>query len=210
MKITKYDHSCFSLEKSGHTLLFDPVEYTHRLPDFFQLDAIIVTHLHQDHCQAEIIKRILNNHPQTPVFTTPDNLSNLSFAKVLDQNMANYGTFEALKYGDGAHCPIIPNQISPCQNLSLIVDNLFANPSDSYNIPQAGIKVLAVAIAAPWSSMEAASKLIERTKPQIVVPCHEAVLSDMGRGFYLACLKQISEQNGAKFCYLEHGESLEV
>ena len=82
MRLTKFDHSCFALEKSGHTIIFDPVEYGFSLPDFPILDAIIITHSHPDHCQTQVIQKLSSRHPQTPIFTTQDNsiLSLLSTA----------------------------------------------------------------------------------------------------------------------------------
>ncbi|MDR2063369.1 MAG: MBL fold metallo-hydrolase [Candidatus Nomurabacteria bacterium] len=58
MKITKYNHSCFYLEKDGRGLLFDPVEYTDELPAFDNIDAVVVTHLHGDHFQPEVLASV--------------------------------------------------------------------------------------------------------------------------------------------------------
>lgn len=63
MKITKLEHSGIALEKSGETLLCDPVEIQEKLPDFNNVVAIIITHKHGDHFQPEVIMKILAQNP---------------------------------------------------------------------------------------------------------------------------------------------------
>ena len=210
MRLTKFDHSCFALEKSGHTIIFDPVEYGFSLPDFPILDAIIITHSHPDHCQPQVIQKLSSRHPQAPIFTTQDNLAKIPSAQIFPSAPFKVGDFELAQYGDGKHSPVVPGQPSPCQNLAITVDRLFANPADSYNAPDFSPKILAIALAAPWASMSAIADLITATKPDLVIPCHEAVLSEMGQGFYESCLAQISHNCGADFLALHSGKSMEI
>ena len=210
MKIFKYDHSCFIVEQFGHFLVFDPVEYTTQLPDLPEIDAVIITHLHQDHCQIPILQKLLAQHPQTPIYTSSDNLISIDNVCTFDQSKLTLPNFNLDLYGTGEHEPLLPGQSAPCQNLSVIVDGLFANPADSYNSPKNPIPVLAVPIAAPWSDISKARQLIESANPKFIIPCHEAVLSEFGNQAYSSCLRQLAETAGAQFCQLSSGEYIEI
>ena len=49
MKLTKYEHACFSVEHDGMTLVVDPGNFT---TDFIAPEgviAVVITHEHSDH-----------------------------------------------------------------------------------------------------------------------------------------------------------------
>lgn len=78
MKITKLEHSGLAIKQNGKVLVFDPVEFTDQLPGFTGVVGIIITHLHNDHCQPDKIAEILKTNPNAKIFTTEDNAENLS------------------------------------------------------------------------------------------------------------------------------------
>lgn len=82
MKITKLEHSGIAFEKSGETLLCDPVEIQAKLPVFNNVVAIIITHEHGDHFQPEVVARILSQNPNAQIFTTADNSENFPQATI--------------------------------------------------------------------------------------------------------------------------------
>ena len=63
MKITKYNQSCLLIEAKEKRILIDPgnTEYTDdMLTDYWtNIDAILITHRHGDHCYTEIINKII-------------------------------------------------------------------------------------------------------------------------------------------------------
>ncbi len=68
MILTKYAQSCFLLEaegKSGRTrILIDPGSYVPKetVAAFRDIDVVLYTHIHNDHCYPEYLKTILNNN----------------------------------------------------------------------------------------------------------------------------------------------------
>lgn len=61
MKITKFPQSCLLIETKGKKILIDPgtLKYKEEYFDIWNnVDIILVTHKHSDHCNAEILGKI--------------------------------------------------------------------------------------------------------------------------------------------------------
>src|SRR5690349_7298031 len=63
MKVTKHEHACQVIEKSGSALIIDPGAFTLPLDDVTGVVAIVITHEHADHWTAEHIERIRQKNP---------------------------------------------------------------------------------------------------------------------------------------------------
>jgi L-ascorbate metabolism protein UlaG (beta-lactamase superfamily) len=64
MKITKYPQSCLLVETKGKKILIDPgtLKYKEEYFDVWNnVDIILITHKHPDHCNTEILEKISNN-----------------------------------------------------------------------------------------------------------------------------------------------------
>jgi L-ascorbate metabolism protein UlaG (beta-lactamase superfamily) len=64
MKITKYPQSCLLIENNDKKILIDPGVLLYEdsfLDDWKNVDLILITHKHGDHCNYEIIKNNLVN-----------------------------------------------------------------------------------------------------------------------------------------------------
>src|SRR5690606_16001750 len=65
MKLTKYEHACFTLEKDGEILIVDPGVFTTDLPSFENVAAIVVTHEHPDHFDPNSLAKIYDKNPDS-------------------------------------------------------------------------------------------------------------------------------------------------
>lgn len=64
MKITKYPQSCLLVETKGKKILIDPgtLKYKEEYFDVWNnVDIILITHKHPDHCNTEILEKMNNN-----------------------------------------------------------------------------------------------------------------------------------------------------
>lgn len=64
MKITKYPQSCLLVETKGKKILIDPgtLKYKEEYFDVWNnVDIILITHKHTDHCNTEILEKISDN-----------------------------------------------------------------------------------------------------------------------------------------------------
>ena len=61
MKITKFPQSCLLIETKGKKVLVDPGNLKYQ-EEYFKIwngvDAILITHKHQDHCYVEVLEKI--------------------------------------------------------------------------------------------------------------------------------------------------------
>ena len=209
MKITKLEHSGLAIEKNGKTLIFDPVEFTEKLPIFENVVAIIITHKHGDHLQPDKLAKILETNRNAKIFITPDAAEILPDAIIMKTgDSCEIGGFKLSFFGQN-HAEIIKGQI-PCDNFGVIVDDKIVNPGDSFDLPKATRpNILFVPLAAPWCKIAESVDFIKTAKPEIVIPFHDAVLSDFGRTVHENCLRSACDEIGTKFLSLAPNTSLD-
>ena len=64
MKITKFPQSCLLIETKGKKILIDPggLKYKNEYFDIWNnVDIILITHKHPDHCNTEVLEKIDSN-----------------------------------------------------------------------------------------------------------------------------------------------------
>lgn len=214
MKFTKLEHSGCVIENNGNSLICDPVEIKQKLPEMQNVLAIIITHQHGDHFQPAVLERILNDNPKAQVFVPQDFEASSIPSHPITQVTAgveyNLEDFN-LKFFGKDHASIIPGQV-PCANIGVVVNDVVANPGDSFDQP--GMidrpKLLLVPSAAPWLKIYESVEYIKATKPEIVVPVHNAILSEFGNGISNNWLKTICEEMDIRFAALLPGESIKI
>ena len=207
MKITKLEHSGIIVEKDEKRIVFDPVEFKERIPKLENVVAIIITHKHSDHLQPEIITRIRNDNPQAKIFTTNDVAPLIDGATIV-KGGDGIGVDEfRLDFFGKDHAAIVPGQI-PCENIGVVIDDEIVNPGDSFDYSNVGAKVLLVPISAPWLKIAESMDFVDRVKPQIVIPIHDALLSDLGKSISDNWMKKACDKAGAEYRDLSFGENV--
>lgn len=75
MKITRFAQSCLLVEANGKRILVDPgyIKYkeSYLKNEWSDIDIILITHKHTDHCHINAIKEIVKN-PKTKVYTSQE------------------------------------------------------------------------------------------------------------------------------------------
>jgi L-ascorbate metabolism protein UlaG (beta-lactamase superfamily) len=205
MKITKFEHSGFLIEKDGRGVLIDPVELTKKLPEFSDIDALIITHSHGDHFQPEVLERIRSANPDAVVFVTEDNLANIEGAEIVRSgDSRNAGAF-SLEFFGKDHAEIVDGEV-PCQNIGVMIDSTFATPGDSFDKPPADVEILAVPITAPWLKIRESMDYIRTVKPKIVAPTHDGLNSDFGNTVCDNWIRKGCEEVKVGYCDIHYGE----
>lgn len=184
MKITKFSHSCLSIEMDGAHFLIDPGYYT-ETPDVSELDAVLITHEHADHFEPEKLKAILAKNPEATVITHTSvgvKLDELGIPytsiapgekiEVKGIPIESYGTEHAIIYGT----------TSPCQNTGyLIAEKLFMPGDAFYDIPPKPVEVLALPTGGPWMKIAEAIDYAKAIKPKFAFPIHDAMYTESYR-----------------------------
>jgi L-ascorbate metabolism protein UlaG (beta-lactamase superfamily) len=68
-------------------------------------------------------------------------------------------------------------------NVAYLVDGLILHPGDSFTLPPAAtsVDVLLAPVGGPWLKLAEVIDYARAVRPRLVVPIHDALLSDVGR-----------------------------
>jgi len=211
MKITKHGHACLEVSNDSQTLIIDPGSYTEELTGLGDVVAVVITHKHDDHCDEAKIAKIKEANPDVQIFGTSEVAARLEGQKVTTVYHGDYyevGSFKLEFFGDMHQ--IIHRSIPLIQNTAVLVNGDLYYAGDSYTPPDQKVKVLACPTSAPWLKIGDVMDYIQEVKPAICFPTHNALLSQLGNDLNNSRVKQVTEENGGEFKYLEVGQSLEI
>lgn len=211
MKITKYEHACIVLEEQGKKLVIDPGGFTPEFGSLDNIEALVITHVHPDHFDAQHVKDIVSANPGVKIYTVQEVADELKGQNVIlaqPGEQAQSGMF-VLEFWGELHQPI--HKLAPRpHNTGVLVNDAFFYPGDSFTKPDKPVKLLAVPASAPWMSVSMAMDYILETKAERYIPTHNALLSEIGHISTNRWLETAATKNQAGFSYLQPGESMSL
>ena len=207
MKIIKLEHSCLIVEQGDRVLVIDPGVYSDSFAPNDNIDAVIVTHEHSDHFDLAKIQLIQRENPNARIFTTPKVAAQIPGAEIAAGKIQN-GAWQLEFFGHD-HAPILDNVV-PCENVGVVINNELVYPGDSFSMPPVQAKILALPVSAPWLKLGETVKYLAATKPEKIFPTHDVLLSQIGRDITYGLLRKTAAEIGAGFVDLQPGESLEI
>lgn len=175
MIITKFGHCCLLIEVKGVRILTDPGNYN-ETPMVEGIDAILITHEHQDHLHVEALQIILAKNPEAQI------ISHVGVGKILDgagityTPIADGETVEvrgvSIESSGTAHddLPVV------VQNTGFFIDKTLFYPGDSFHNPEKAVTILALPVAGPWMKLSEAIEYAKLIKPKVVFPVHDGML----------------------------------
>jgi len=184
MRLTKFQHACFVVEKDGNSVVVDPGNLTHDFIMPKHVAAVFITHAHPDHLDNQLVITILRANPKAILLA---NETILADYKNENTQVVSVGeTVDAggmrLKFVGGTHEPIDIAIPTP-PNMGVIIEDYLYYPGDSYFAPEQTITELLLPVSAPWLTIGKAMDLVRTLKPTNVFPTHDAMLSAEGQAF---------------------------
>ncbi|MET9228679.1 MBL fold metallo-hydrolase [Lentzea sp. NPDC003310] len=177
MQVVHFGHACVLLDTGTTRILIDPGTFSAGFEDLTDLDAVLVTHQHFDHVDAERLPALLEANPQAQLIVdegTAPSVENATVARPGD-------TFKigdtAVRVVGGQHAtihqdiPIVPNAAY------VVGDGAFYHPGDSLFVPDEDVDVLGLPAGAPWLKTGEAVDFLREVKPRVAVPIHEKTLA---------------------------------
>lgn len=182
MRLTKYEHACFTIEKGGQLLVIDPGNFTTDFAIPSNVIGIIITHAHSDHFDPDQLTAIYNNNPDSILIAHPSIVEKMPDHKSISvqaDDTITLGHFNLAFFG-GEHATIHPD-MPPLANLGVLIDSRLYYPGDSFVRPMVPVDTLALPVGAPWLKISETIDFLREVHPRFAFPTHDAVLSDIGK-----------------------------
>lgn len=223
MKITKYAQSCIRIDTKQTRILIDPgmVEYTPQLleTDWVNIDIILVTHKHMDHCNQEAINTIIErDHAKLYTSKEVEDTYQFENCQIVNENdtiSVNGIKIEVAKAVHGYLSGMHENGIEIMENIGFIIDDgktriyITSDTISFYNQYQCDV------ICAPFNGngltlgIVDGIDFIKHTKAKLVLPVHNKpprvdMIPDFSR------LSQALQKEDIHYKILEDYESFEI
>jgi len=213
MRFTKLGHSCVRLEKDGATLVIDPGIFSDAAAALRGANAVLVTHEHADHLDADPIRAALTADPSLTLWANPaitaqfgefgDQIHPVQHGEVL--SVAGFSV-----HVHGQDHALIHRDIPLVVNTGFLVEGDLFHPGDSFTVPDEPVRTLLLPISAPWLKAGEMIDYFRTVAPAQGYAIHDAILNDAGLGLMTRMMSVAAAPSGVPVSRLEPGTSLEL
>ncbi len=212
MTITKFGHCCILIEVKEKRILVDPGRFSTGQNQLTDIDIVLITHEHVDHCHTESVLQIAANNPDVIIVTNTSVATLLQSleieAHVIEgRDRANVADV-SLEAFDGEHVEIF-EEFGLVQNTGYLVEDHFFFPGDAYTVPNKQVKVLALPVSGPWCKIADAIRYALMVKPAVAFPVHDATLNEAGQAVTYPHFERELSKASIEFLVLESGVARE-
>jgi L-ascorbate metabolism protein UlaG (beta-lactamase superfamily) len=181
MKITKYTHACFAIEKNGRSIIVDPGSDTDDFTPDKSIAGVLITHEHADHFSPAHIDAILAANPNAVLVGPLNTFENYPNSHIITEQTELHIEEFAVSIFPGTHDAVHP-EIPTVPMLRYLVDASVYYGGDTLEIPE-GIHpdVVAVPVASNWFRLADVIEMVRTLKPRYAFPTHDRLLSDIGK-----------------------------
>lgn len=200
MKLTKYQHACFTVEKDNQVLVVDPGNFSGDFVAPSGVVGIVLTHEHADHFDKEQVASIIDKNPGAVIVAPQsicDSIEAFKTQPAKAGDKVTVGSFN-LEFFGGEHMVVYPNT-PPIDNVGVLIDDLLYYPGDSFAEPGRSVDTLALPAAAPWMKVSEGMEFLQAVKPRFAFPTHDAILSEGGQAMVDRIFGGVAEQQGTTY-----------
>jgi L-ascorbate metabolism protein UlaG (beta-lactamase superfamily) len=184
------------VEIDGARVLFDPGAFSSGFEQLTDLTAVVITHQHADHVDAERLPALLAANPGARLLAEPETVHLLRDAAVEAEPLRPDDEIDlggVPLRGAGGHHAVIHPDLPGVGNVGMLLgrstaeggSGLLLHPGDSYDVAPSDVDVLALPLWAPWSRTWDMVDYLRAVSPRVAVPVHEGPLQPPARGIYL-------------------------
>jgi len=173
-------------------LLVDPGNFSKGFEDAQGVDAILITHQHQDHLVLDNVKKVTAKNPGCKVYADEESAGQLAESGVKAQAVHAGDEFEVkgvkVEVFGEKHI-VIHSDIPGIADVGYLVAGRLFYPGDAYTVPGKPVEILAAPAGGPWLKVQEAIDYVRAVKPKVAFPIHDAVLSEEGRPIHYWALQ---------------------
>jgi L-ascorbate metabolism protein UlaG (beta-lactamase superfamily) len=211
MQLTKLGHACVRLRKDDRTLVIDPGGLTPEDDAIAGAEAVLITHEHFDHLEAERLRRALAEDPRLTVYTCRAVADILGDAggRIRTVGEGDALTIAGFEVGVvGQKHEIVHPDVPPVENVGFFIDEEVFHPGDAFTVVEA--PTLLVPGQAPWMKAPEMIQYLRAVTPRRAYAVHDGLLNDFGLGLLESQLTGEGAQQNADFRRLKPGESVQL
>jgi L-ascorbate metabolism protein UlaG (beta-lactamase superfamily) len=211
MQLTKLGHACVRVQKDDRTLVIDPGGLTPEHDAIAGADAVLITHEHFDHLEAERLRKALAENPRLTVHTCR------AVARILGDvgdRVRTVGEGDALDIAGfevavvGQRHEVVHPDVPPVENVGFFIDGEVFHPGDAFSVVEA--PTLLVPGQAPWMKAPEMIQYLRAVGPRRAYAVHDGLLNEAGLGLLENQLSGEAEAQDADFRRLKPGESVQL
>jgi L-ascorbate metabolism protein UlaG (beta-lactamase superfamily) len=213
MQLTRFGHSCVRLDLDARAVVIDPGTYSDAAAALHGASAVLVTHEHADHLDADAVRAAAAANSSLRVFAPPSVADLL--ADLGDQVTAlepgtslDVAGFPVRTFG-GQHALIHP-AIPVVANLGYLIAGAVYHPGDSFTVPPESVHTLLIPTAAPWSKAAEVIDFAVAVRAPQAFQIHDALITDAYATIVEGHLDRIASPFGVTFQHLATGETVDV
>jgi len=202
VRLTHYGHACVVVDDpAGSTgrILIDPGTLADDISGVGAVDAVLITHEHPDHLEAEKLASLRAANPDLELYVSPGVPATLTDeeceqVRVLASDAAPRATVVAgweVAAQTTTHATIYSALPDITNNAYLIGDRLL-HPGDALEVPAVPVDVLLLPLGAPWMKLAEAVDYLRAVAPRIAVPIHQGGLAPAHRELHAGLLTKFA------------------
>ena len=207
MQITHLGHACLLVEVADQRILIDPGNFS-QLDGLRDLDVVVITHQHKDHCDPDRVPGLLRDNPGARVLVEPQTAEVLAQAghagqteRLATATPVDLGAVQLTPVGE-AHAVIHP-YVPRVGNLGVVLraegEPVLFHPGVALDGEPGEVDLLGVVVNAPWGKIAETVEFVRRIAPaRGVIPIHDGLLNDTGRTMYLGHIGDHGAEGGVE------------
>ncbi len=211
MRLTKYGHACVRVEKDSRAIVIDPGVMTPEPEALAGVEAVLITHEHFDHFEAERLYAAVAADAELAVYTCSGVARRLEGIRdrvrvVADGDVLTVAGFEVVGVGEKHHRS--HPDAEPVDNVGFLLDGEVFHPGDA--LPLVDVPTLLVPGQAPWLTVPDLIGYLREMGPRRAYAIHDGLLNEWGLKVLDSVLASEAGPLDADIRRLLPGESVEL
>lgn len=199
MRVTNLGHSCLLVEAAAARILIDPGTLSHGFEQLTDLDAVVITHQHVDHLDAERLPLVLETNDRAVVLAEPEvavELTRVGIGATALHPGETHDVGGVRLAGVGGQHAVIHEDIPRVGNVGVMFradgEPTLFHPGDAIDTTPDGVDLLALPASAPWAAVSQTADFLRAVGASRWFPIHDGLLSPAGRAVYLRLLGSLA------------------
>jgi len=213
MRLTKLGHACVQITEDDRTIVIDPGSFSDASAALATADAVLITHEHFDHFDADALRAAMAERPALQVWTSrvvAENLADLGgrVHQVGHGDAVTIAGFDVHVYGEDHE--ILHPDVPPIPNTGFLVNGEVFHPGDALTVPSEPVPTLCLPGNAPWLKVPELFSYTREVGPERAFVIHDGLLNDIGLKVMETVVANAGKELGREFRRLTPGTTVEL